>query len=157
MAADATRLPQGIIINHSLTLASPVGTVIENLGALFISTNASVATYVPVTSGLGHAITDPGSGAAIPVTASGQISLTTGTGAETNTMAIPAFIGEQIGIILGTAGGGTRTITVASAINQAGNTKMAFTQANDAIILTSFSSAGTLLWRVTYNDGVTLS
>lgn len=282
MAADTSRFPQGILINHSLAIASPVNTIIENGGSLFISTNATVATYAPLapggsypqgtpltfttgtgtlsltggavnvvvtdTAGVGlvfgdsvplifgtgldvtftpngtnlvveqgagggllllecgdgpvdvtrfvdssdntkrlafdltglsaattrtvvwpnfswspglsvtPAVTaDPGTGAAIPVTGSTSIDLTIGTGAETNTMAIPGAVGQQISIIAGTAGGGTRTITVASAINQAGNTKMAFTQANDWILLRGVSSGGTLAWRVAANDGVTLS
>lgn len=103
--------------------------------------------------------TDPGTGTALPVDQSYYTILVTGAGAETNTMAIPAIRGQRQRIILGTAGGGTRTVTVASAINAAGNTKMAFTQAADAITLEAWqtATAGTLAWRVVYNDGVTLS
>lgn len=162
MADDATRLPQGIIIDSAgLAAARPVGTIVLNTAdnMLYRSTNATVATYTAITgqAGIGTAIPDPGTGAAIPVTQSGQIGLTTGTGAETNTLAIPTFAGQQLGIVLGTAGGGTRTITSAQAVNQANNTKLAFTQAADACILTAFSIGGALRWRVTYNDGVTLS
>lgn len=105
-------------------------------------------------------VADPGDAAAIPVTASASIPIVTGAGAETNTLAIPTIRGQKLKMILVTAGGGTRTITCAQAINQAGNTKMAFTQAVDAITLEAWATdtaGGTLRWRVIYNDGVTLS
>ena len=157
--ADASRFPQGIVINGVITTARPVGTIVRDTasGQLFISTNATVATYTLLAGGTATVIADPGTGVAIPVTQSGFCDLTVGTGAETNTMAIPTFLGQQISIVNGTNGGGTRTVTVAQAINQAGNTKMAFGAAADAITLTAFSIAGALRWRVTYNDGVALS
>ena len=156
MPADATRLPEGAILNGSLAIARPVNTVIENAGTFYVSMNASVATYASV-GGVGNVIAPAATGTAIPVTASGQMDITVGGGAETNTLAIPTYVGQQIGIVNGTNGGGTRTITASQAVNQAGNTKMAFAAAADACTLTAFSIAGALQWRVTYNDGVALS
>jgi hypothetical protein len=104
-------------------------------------------------------LADPGTGAAIPVDASYSIALTTGAGAETNTLAVPTFVGQRLSINLGTAGGGTRTITVASAFNQAGNTQIAFTQAQDCAILEGVRStgAGVLAWKLVLNDGLVLA
>lgn len=103
-------------------------------------------------------VADPGTAAAIPVTNSIQIDLTIGTGAETNTLAIPTAIGQRILIIADTVGmGGSRAITAAAAINQAGNTIMTFAQAADFIELVAVNTGGALRWRVAANDGVALS
>ncbi len=47
--ADASRFPEGVVVNGSLAVARPVNTIVENGGALFISTNAAVATYTALT------------------------------------------------------------------------------------------------------------
>lgn len=46
--ADASRLPEGIVIEGSLLIARPIGTIVrdEITGGLYASTNATVATYV---------------------------------------------------------------------------------------------------------------
>lgn len=107
-------------------------------------------------SGLANAISDPGDGQAIPVTASGSVAITT-AGAETNTMAIPTFVGQQISLICDVYAAGDRVITVASAVNQTGNNTLTFGAAADMIVLTAMQVAGVLVWRVTANDGVALS
>ena len=104
-----------------------------------------------------NSIADPGTGAAIPVTASIYVPLTIGAGAETNSITIPSFTKQRISICADTVGGGTRTITADQAINQAGNTHMAFTQARDFIELEAVTVGGALRWQVTANDGVTLT
>lgn len=104
------------------------------------------------------AIADPGTAQAIPVTANAVINLTIGSaGAETNTLAIPTFIGQRLTIHADTVGTGTRAITAASAINQAGNTIMTFGAASDFIALIGVTLGGTRCWRVLANDGVALS
>lgn len=105
---------------------------------------------------LANAISDPGDGQAIPVTASGSIAITT-AGAETNTMAIPTFVGQQISLICDVYAVGDRVITVASAVNQTGNNTLTFGAAADMIVLTAMQVGGVLVWRVTANDGVALS
>ncbi len=103
-------------------------------------------------------IADPGTALAIPVTKSGYIALTIGSaGAETNTLAIPTFIGQQLSIMADTVGTGTRAITCAQAINQTGNTLMTFASAADYIVLKAATIGGALRWRVAANDGVALS
>lgn len=157
--ADTSRFPSGVLISQSPATARPVGTIIYDTSTsqLAISTNASVATYSQL-SGAGLAtIADPGTGAAIPVTASGAIALTIGAGAETNTLAIPTFLGQTLTIVSSVQGAGTRAITSAQAINQAGNTIMTFAALADFIMLRAVSIAGALRWRVVANDGVALS
>lgn len=100
-------------------------------------------------------ITDPGNAGAIPVTANGVCPMTS-AGAETRTLAIPTFIGQELGLIADTFVGNI-VITSAQPINQAGNTIMTFGVVNDMIILKAFTIAGALRWRVASNDGVALS
>ena len=63
MAADRTRLPQGIDIGGSLLVARPVDTIVEDSGSLYISTDAVNAAYTPV-----------GASGGAPVFASGQFT-----------------------------------------------------------------------------------
>lgn len=102
-------------------------------------------------------IADPGTGAAIPVSRSGHIQIVTGGGAETNTLAIPTFVGQRLILSMKTDGGGTRTITVASAYNASGNTTIAFDDAGDSHCLeASLGSAGVLKWNQAWTNGPTL-
>jgi hypothetical protein len=101
------------------------------------------------------AIADPGNAGAISVKQSGVCAMTS-AGAETRTIAIPSFIGQEISLIDDTHVGNI-VVTAASAINQAGNTIMTFGAAADAIVLKAMTVGGTLVWRVTANDGVALS
>lgn len=101
-------------------------------------------------------IADPGTGAAIPVTQNGVCMITTAA-AETNTLAIPTFVGQELCLIMDTRVGGDRVVTSAQAINQAGNTIMTFGAAADMIVLRGMKVGGALRWRVVANDGVALS
>ena len=100
-------------------------------------------------------LADPGDAAAIPVTRSASIAITT-AGPETNTLAIPTFIGQQLALICDVYVG-DRVITSAQAINQAANTIMTFGAAADMIVLQAMQVGGALRWRVVANDGVALS
>lgn len=101
------------------------------------------------------AITDPGNAGAIPVTSSGVCAMTS-AGAETRTLAIPTFVGQQLTLICDTYVGNI-VVTSAQAINQAGNTTMTFGAAADYIKLEAATVGGALRWRVAANDGTTLS
>jgi hypothetical protein len=95
--------------------------------------------------------------AAIPANVSGQYQIATAA-AETNNLAIPATAGLLISLYCTVHAVGDRVVTVASAINQAGNTKMTFGAVGDWITLISIvTTGGTLAWRVQSNDGVALS
>ncbi len=102
-------------------------------------------------------VADPGDAAAIPVTRSATIAITTGAGAETNTLAIPTFLGQELVLTMDVDGGGNRAITAASAINVAGNTIMTFGEARDTIVLKAIQLAGVRAWEVIANNGVALT
>ena len=48
-------------------------------------------------------------------------------------------------------------MTVASAINQTGNTIATFSDAGEVLVLVAVQVAGALVWRVVANDGAVLS
>jgi len=104
--ADATRLPQGIVIQGSLLIARPIGTIVRNTadGALYASTNAVVPTYIAVASAstpiIGNVITVATVGgdhttiaAAIAAAVAGDVILVyPGTYAENNPLTLPAGV-----------------------------------------------------------------
>jgi hypothetical protein len=103
-------------------------------------------------------VSDPGTGAAIPVTVNTSMSFTIGTGAETNTLAIPEWAGQRMSLMASTVGGGgTRAVTAASALNSAGNTVMTFDAVDDFACLEGVDRGGTLCWRILTNENVALS
>lgn len=101
-------------------------------------------------------VADPGSGAAIPVTKSATINLTI-AGAETNTLAIPTFVGQELIINVDTRSAGSRVITSSQSINVAGNTIMTFDAVRDIIALVAVTIGGVNRWAVAYNANVALS
>lgn len=109
----------------------------------------NLSLYIPLP------VADPGTGVAIPVTTSATINITT-AGAETNTLAIPTFLGQVLLLNMNVFVG-NRVITSAQGINQAGNTIMTFGAARDSIMLRSVLVAGALRWQVVANDGVALT
>ena len=94
--------------------------------------------------------------AAIPADTSAQYQITTAA-AETNTLAIPDSEGLVISLYMKTRAVGDRVITVASAINQAGNTIMTFGADGDHIILVGIHNGTALQWSVLMNNGVALT
>ena len=102
------------------------------------------------------AIADPGDGGAIPVTKSGTVAITTTGVDDTRTLAIPTFAGQRLDISLG-VDAGDAVITVAAAVNQAGNNTLTGADAGDHIELVGVQVAGALVWRVVANDGWALS
>jgi len=100
-------------------------------------------------------IADPGDAGAIPVTRSGSVGLVT-AGAETRTLAIPTFEGQQLSIGL-TTDGGDAVVTAATGINQTGNTSLTFADAGDHLKLEGVYKGAALVWRVVANDGVALA
>lgn len=101
-------------------------------------------------------IADPGNAAAIPVTNSGSVAITTAA-AETGTLADPTYMGQTLSLFCDTYAVGDRVITAASRINQAGNTIMTFGAVGDFIKLEAITIGGALKWQVVSNDGVALS
>ena len=125
----------------------------------FVTTN-SAETIVfgkPISAGAASwVIAAPGTGQAIPVTVSGVCMITTAA-AETNTLAIPTFVGQRLHLICDTYAVGNRVITSAQRINQATNTIMTFGAVGDSIVLEGVKIGGALRWQVIANDGVALS
>lgn len=101
------------------------------------------------------AVADPGNAGAIAVTHSGVCPLVT-AGAETRTLAIPTFLGQELVLQMKTDGG-DGVVTSAQAINQAGNNTITFNDAGDAVGLVAIDVGGALRWRVRFNDGATLA
>lgn len=93
--------------------------------------------------------------AAIPVKFGGNVHLTT-AGAETRTLAVPGYVGQTLTLYFQTDGGDC-VITVASAINQAGNTVVTMNDAGDSITLRGVFTGAAMVWRVLANDGCALS
>ncbi len=112
----------------------------------------------------GLAIADPGDGEAIPVSAAtiadgtvgrGYCALTT-AGAETRTIAAPTVVGQELLVWLDTDGG-DGVVTVAHAINQAGNNTITMADAGDYFTLRAYTLGGALKWKIVENDGAALS
>lgn len=151
--ADAAMPTATLALTTSGNGASKVG--IYDTAGYYAATTveaalAEVMKYVPLE------IADPGDGAAIPVTRSATINITTAA-AETNTLAIPTFLGQVLVLNMDTRAVGDRVVTSAQAINQAGNTIMTFGAARDNISLRAITVGGALRWTVVHNDGVALS
>jgi hypothetical protein len=94
----------------------------------------------------------------IPVTGNGDLALTIAEAAETNALAVPTFAGQEICISADTvAGSGSRTVTVASAVDAVGNNTILFNAAGQFIVLRGIKLGATFAWRVVAIDGATLS
>lgn len=143
--------------------AADAGTFVERsvaVGsvALTVSNPAGVAGNItlddlfdPIT------VADPGTAQAIPVVRSSTVCFTVGAGAETNTLAVPSFVGQTVHLYCASIAGGTRAVTAASAINVAGNTVMTFNAARDNCTLVAVLVGASLAWEIQFNASVTLS
>lgn len=153
--AALDKLDQGFVSLKSTANAKGASLVgIEDAAGLLAAGTVEAALlelvkYVPVN------LADPGTGAAIPVTRSAHVAITT-AGAETNTLAIPTFIGQKL-ILVCDVYVGDRVVTAAAPVNQTGNNTLTFGAAGDFIVLEAAQIAGALVWRVVANDGVALS
>lgn len=106
--------------------------------------------YIPT------AVADPGTGKALPVDRSANIAITTAA-AETNTLAIPTFLGQRLILSCDVHAVGDRVITSAQRINTAGNTSITLNTAGDVLVMEAVQIAGVLRWQVIVNDGCTLA
>jgi predicted RecA/RadA family phage recombinase len=108
---------------------------------LFGSPAVTVNHYGP----LNNLIADPGTGKAIPVTASGRVEIVTGATGQTNTLEAPTFGGQQLLLGLKTDGGGDRVVTVTGC--EDGNT-ITFADAGQAVLLCAVAKGTAFVWRV---------
>lgn len=130
----------------------------QTLGLVGVDVSGTLAWREFTMTGPGHlsdVVADPANGNAIAVTHSGSCVLVSVGAAETRTLAIPTFLGQQISLFMDTDGGDI-VITVASAVNEAGNTTLTFAEIGEHIQLVAISIGGTLVWRVAVNDSVVL-
>lgn len=149
MAANASLTPAAGTGAFDLSLATGImktPTSSTNLFTFLEKTAAGAATNLLAAA----------TGTAIPVTANGSLAITQ-NGAETNTLAIPTFLGQVLDIFVDTDTSGARVITSAQRINQAGNTIITLTEVGDYIRLVAITIAGALRWQVASNDGAALS
>jgi hypothetical protein len=108
-------------------------------------------TFNPLTAN----IADVASGAAIPVTASGKVEIVT-TGAETRTLAVPTFIGQQLLLSMKTDGGDC-VVTVADPHIDGTNNTITFNDVGDTVLLVAGISGAGFVWRLAFNVGAALS
>lgn len=137
-------------------LAAPVGSIAfmeVAPGGIFQKVAAGDTAWAKLLPN--QILADPGDGLAIPVLMSGSCALTS-AGAETRTLAIPAFEGQTMTLICDTFVGNIAT-TVASAIDSAANTIITMTAAGQSIKLEAATVGGVLFWRVVGNNGCNLT
>jgi predicted RecA/RadA family phage recombinase len=108
-------------------------------------------TANPVTAN----IADPGNAGAIPVTASGKVELVTAA-AETRTLAVPTFIGQQLLLSMKTDGGDC-VVTVADPHIDGTNNTITFNDVGDTVLLMAGISGAGFVWRLVVNVGCALS
>lgn len=149
LVGDGTDIAS-VAVSGDATLAS-TGAV--TIGAGKVTTAMLAAAATPNAKAIVAAASAP-----IPVTGNGDLALTIANAAETNTLAVPTFAGQEISISADTrAGTGSRTVTVASPINAAGNNTIVFDAAGEFIVLRGIKLGATFAWRVVASDGATLS
>lgn len=104
-------------------------------------------------------LADPGTAAAIPVTRSATVPLVIADDAETNTLAVPTFLGQRLNLFARSrAGTGSRVVTVAGVVNVANNNTITFDAESEFISLVAVRAAGgTLVWQVDGVDGAGVS
>lgn len=153
-----TPAPGDVAAHVTDALAAHAASAISLLDAAGLTASVNLETVIAeILVRTAALIADPGNAGAIPVVRSGNCALTTGAGAETRTLAIPAAAGITLSISHDVDGGGAATVTVASAFNQTGNNTIAFQDAGDTVVLTAVKVAGALVWRLVVNDGATLT
>lgn len=127
-----------------IELDAAIAEVIDDVEAIDVKVVATVA--------------DPGDAAAIPVTRSAAIGLDIADAAETNTLAVPAFAGQELLLyVTALAGSGTRVVTVTGGVDVAGNDTLTFDAAGQSLVLRAIDVGGTLRWALTHADGAAAS
>ena len=125
--------------------------------SLALGNSTAIATWASkqAAGAATNTIADPGTGQAIAFTTSGVCMITTAA-AETNTLAIPAFVGQRLALMCAVYAVGDRVITSSQRINQANNTIITLGAAGDFIELLGVTVGGALRWQVVANDGAAL-
>lgn len=149
--------------NATSSIATATSTGNKQLGKV-VRTAADADTTVRIrmdsmaaaaTNPVAANIADPGTGQAIPVTASGHVDLVTAA-AETRSLAVPTFAGQEILLSMKTDGGDC-VITVADPHIDGTNNTITLNDAGDAVKLSAGVSGAGFVWRLGFNVGATLS
>lgn len=101
------------------------------------------------------AITDTGNGNAISNLASGVCPIVS-VGAETRTLDLPAFIGQEMILNMKTDGGNV-VVTVTGGVNEAGNNTINFFNTGQSLVIRGVEQGAGLVWRNAQADGAELS
>lgn len=149
------RLDAGESVLLGTTSATGVG-IGRSAGALVVYSGTMMIEGKLAATSNAWALSDPGNGGALPVGYFGNCAMSALVGATSRSLPSPSFAGQILCLSVATTGG-TITVTASGAINQAGNTAMAFNAPENSITLIGASVAGSLRWRVLANDGVALS
>lgn len=146
-----------VLGTDALTFARDPGTVTTNTAQTVSGAKTftgGVIDGAPASATLaGRVVADPGASGAIPVTADGLVPLVS-AGAETRTLAAPAYAGQRLTLCMKTDGGDI-TVTCATFLNQAGNNTLVFNDAGDMVNLVAIQVGSNLRWRISGIDGVT--
>lgn len=121
-------------------------------------TNWKVRSFTSGTVSLGSArtaIPDPGNAGAIAVNQSGYVPLVS-AGAETRTLAIPTFIGQELSLYCKTFVGNI-VVTVASAYDASAHTTITLNTVRDSVLLRAIENGSAKAWALVYNDGCALA
>jgi hypothetical protein len=146
---------QGTFADQIYDQTATVVTIGTDAVAFALAATAVSLAAVQAALATQGAIADPGNGGAIPVTNSGVCNLTS-AGAETRTVAIPAFDNEDLTICFDTKVGNI-VITVASAFDTTPHTIITMSAAGQYVVLKACRIAGVKAWRLVVNGGTALS
>jgi len=130
--------------------AANVEAIHVDAGTVLIDETLAVTggfTTAPIFAATTQLIADPGNAGAIPVTADGVCTLTT-AGAETRTVADPAYIGQNLTIIFDVDAGNVVTTFASNVVDTDGgdHNTLTWDDATDGIVLKAGYVGGSLAW-----------
>ena len=105
---------------------------------------------------LNNSIADPGDDEAIPVTSSGYVPIVTVGAAETRTLAVPTFAGQELLLTMQTDAGDC-VVTVADPDFDGTNNTITFADIGDTVRLVAGISGAGFVWCLVSNVGAALS
>ncbi len=148
----ATDAGTGAVTTNSALSDAYVGRVIKAAGGTVQTVDVQLSLAVATKVALANAIGDPGTGEAIPVDASGYVAITTAA-AETNTLAAPTFVGQEMLIYCAVYAVGDRVITCATLLNENGDDTITLQAIGETVLLVAIEEVvGTFRWRVVFQD-----
>ena len=132
-----------------------IGTALATAETCRVQVIGVPAVTATIYNSLAASVADPGNAGAIAVTNSGTCQIVT-TGAETRTLAVPTFAGQQLLLAMKTDGGDC-VVTVADPHIDGTNNTITLNDAGDSVLLMAAASGAGYIWRLVVNVGATLS